>query len=55
MTPTEIEELHEQRRQEFWRNIDPATGLTDPSLPRKDAPRAPMPRQSEQNEQPPDL
>jgi hypothetical protein len=36
MTPTEIEELHEQRRKEFWRNIDPATGLTDPSLPRSD-------------------
>jgi hypothetical protein len=33
MTPTEIEELHEQRRKEFWRNIDPASGLTDPSLP----------------------
>jgi hypothetical protein len=25
MTPTEIEELHEVRRREFWRNIDPAT------------------------------
>ena len=43
MTPTEIEELHEQRRKDFWRNIDPATGLTDPSLPRKDEPHAPMP------------
>jgi hypothetical protein len=34
MTPTEIEELHEQRRKGFWRNIDPASGLTDPSLPK---------------------
>jgi len=41
MTPTEIEELHEQRRQAFWRNIDPASGLTDPSLPaQRRAPRA---------------
>ena len=32
MTPMEIEELHEVRRKEFWRNIDPATGLTDPSI-----------------------
>jgi hypothetical protein len=43
MTQTEIEELHELRRQQFWRNIDPATGLTDPSLPRNDEPHAPMP------------
>jgi hypothetical protein len=42
MTPTEIEELHEQRRQER-RNSDPVTALTDPSLPRKDEPHAPMP------------
>jgi hypothetical protein len=34
MTPTEIEALHEQRRKEVWRNIDPASGLTDPSLPK---------------------
>jgi hypothetical protein len=40
MTPAEIEELHEQRRKEFWRNIDPATGLTDPSLPRAATPRS---------------
>jgi hypothetical protein len=40
MTPTEIEELHEQRRKEFWRNIDPATGLTDPSLPRAATPES---------------
>ncbi len=32
MTPKEIEELHEVRRKEVWCNIDPATGLTDPSL-----------------------
>ena len=32
MTPLEIEELHEVRRKEFWRNIDPATGLTDLSI-----------------------
>jgi hypothetical protein len=31
MTPAEITELAEIRRQEFWRNIDPASGLTDPS------------------------
>jgi hypothetical protein len=42
MTPTEIEELHEQRRQER-RKSDPATGLTDPSLPHRDEPHAPMP------------
>ena len=42
MTPTEIEELHEQRRKER-RNSYPASGLTDPSLPRKDEPHAPMP------------
>jgi hypothetical protein len=41
MTPTEIEKLHEQRRQEFWRNSDPASGLSDPSLPREDEPHAP--------------
>ena len=29
-----------QRRQEFWRNIDPATGLTDPSLPRAATPES---------------
>jgi hypothetical protein len=43
MTPTEIETLYEQRRKQFWRNIDPASGLTDPSLPRKDEPPAPAP------------
>jgi hypothetical protein len=42
MTPTEIEELHEQRRQER-RKSDPVTGLTDPSLARKDERRAPVP------------
>jgi hypothetical protein len=40
MTPTEIEELHEQTRKEFWRNIDPASGLTDPSLPRAPTPKS---------------
>jgi hypothetical protein len=40
MTPTEIEALHEQRRQEFWRDIDPATGLTDPSLARAATPKS---------------
>lgn len=40
MTPTEIEELHEVRRREFWRNIDPATGLTDPSVRDSDLRRA---------------
>jgi hypothetical protein len=32
MTPTDIEELHETRRQEFWRDIDPLAGLTDPAI-----------------------
>jgi hypothetical protein len=40
MTPTEIEELHELRRKEFWRNIDPASGLTDPSLPSAATPKS---------------
>ena len=31
MTPDEIKTLHEVRRQQFWREIDPATGLHDPS------------------------
>jgi len=31
MTPEEIKMLHEVRRQQFWREIDPATGLHDPS------------------------
>lgn len=31
MTPNEIKTLHEARRQQFWREIDPATGLHDPS------------------------
>jgi hypothetical protein len=31
MTPDEIEALHEVRRQQFWREIDPASGLHDPS------------------------
>jgi hypothetical protein len=31
MTPDEIEALHEVRRQQFWREIDPACGLRDPS------------------------
>lgn len=32
MTLPELDALHEERRQEFWRNIDPASGLSDPSL-----------------------
>jgi len=36
MTPTEIEQFDEQRRQQFWRNIDPRTRLTDPAVPRND-------------------
>lgn len=31
MTPDEIEALYEVRRQQFWREIDPACGLRDPS------------------------
>ena len=31
MTPDEIKTLHEVRRQQFWREIDPASGLHDPS------------------------
>lgn len=31
MTPEEITTLHETRRQQFWREIDPASGLHDPS------------------------
>jgi hypothetical protein len=31
MTPDEIEALHEVRRQQFWREIDPSSGLHDPS------------------------
>ena len=31
MTPGEIDALHEVRRQQFWREIDPACGLHDPS------------------------
>ena len=31
MTPAEIDALAEQRRQAFWRNIDPRSGLSDPS------------------------
>jgi hypothetical protein len=31
MSPAEIEELYLERRDEFWRTIDPRTGLTDPS------------------------
>lgn len=32
MTLPELDALHEKRRQEFWRNVDPASGLSDPSL-----------------------
>jgi len=31
MSPEEIKTLHEVRRQQFWREIDPASGLHDPS------------------------
>jgi hypothetical protein len=31
MSLDEIKTLHEVRRQQFWREIDPATGLHDPS------------------------
>jgi hypothetical protein len=31
MSPDEIKTLHEVRRQQFWREIDPASGLHDPS------------------------
>ena len=31
MTPDQIEAFHEVRRQQFWREIDPASGLHDPS------------------------
>ena len=31
MSPDEITVLHEIRRQQFWRDIDPASGLRDPS------------------------
>jgi hypothetical protein len=31
MSPDEIKTLHEVRRQQFWREIDPASGLQDPS------------------------
>jgi hypothetical protein len=31
MSPDEIKTLHEVRRQQFWHEIDPATGLHDPS------------------------
>ena len=31
MSPKEIKALHEFRRQQFWRDIDPASGLHDPS------------------------
>ena len=31
MTPDQIEVLHEVRRRQFWREIDPACGLQDPS------------------------
>ena len=31
MTPTEIEELHEVRRREFWRNTDPHARSLDSS------------------------
>jgi hypothetical protein len=32
MTLPELDALHEERRQEFWRNVDRASGLSDPSL-----------------------
>lgn len=32
MTLPELDALHEERRQEFWRNVDPATGMSDPAL-----------------------
>lgn len=31
MSPDEIKSLHEVRRQQFWREINPASGLSDPS------------------------
>jgi hypothetical protein len=31
MSPDEIKTLHEVRRQQFWREINPASGLHDPS------------------------
>jgi hypothetical protein len=31
MSPNEIKVLHEIRRQQFWREINPASGLSDPS------------------------
>ena len=31
LSPDEITMLHEARRQQFWREIDPATGLHDPA------------------------
>jgi hypothetical protein len=31
MTPAEIEDLYQERRDEFWRTIDPKAGLSDPA------------------------